>query len=193
MKWSQKLEKYCNKSWKCIIISNQTVWLYGWVKIRLYKFRKCRRYYLLYNGRMNVILTMNFSAGNYYFEAFKSWPDDSVDDIFVHTLPIRATSQLSQMCTGRKKNVQRKSHMLNIGLFLPPIFMKIKYFNSLMTAFDEFSVRFTCTFFFYQYTLQTAVTLCVCETWNEHITFDPKRLELCVQQLWNPKVIQFLG
>ena len=142
---------------------------------------------------MNVILTMNFSAGNYYFEAFKSWPDDSVDDIFVHTLPIRATSQLSQMCTGRKKNVQRKSHMLNIGLFLPPIFMKIKYFNSLMTAFDEFSVRFTCTFFFYQYTLQTAVTLCVCETWNEHITFDPKRLELCVQQLWNPKVIQFLG
>ena len=52
---------------------------------------------------MNVILTMNFSAGNYYFEAFKSWPDDSVDDIFVHPLPIRVTSQLSQMCTGRKK------------------------------------------------------------------------------------------
>ena len=59
--------------------------------------------YYLYNGRMNVILTMNFSAGNYYFEAFKSWPDDSVDDIFVHPLPIRATSQLSQMFTGRKK------------------------------------------------------------------------------------------
>ena len=65
-------------------------------------------YYIF--GRMNVILTMNFSAGNYYFEAFKSWPDDSVDDIFVHPLPIRATSQLSQMCTGRKKFSKKIAH-----------------------------------------------------------------------------------
>ena len=38
---------------------------------------------------MNVILTMNFSAGNYYFEAFKSWPDDSVDDVFVRAYQSR--------------------------------------------------------------------------------------------------------
>ena len=142
---------------------------------------------------MNVILTMNFSAGNYYFEAFKSWPDDSVDEIFVHPLPIRVTSQLSQMCTGRKKCAKKiaQAKYWPVSSYRTS-FMKIKYSNSLMTAFDEFTVRFTCTFFFYQYTLQTAVTLCVCETWNEHITFDPKK-DFAFQQLWNPKVIQFLG
>ena len=98
---------------------------------------------------MNVILTMNFSAGNYYFEAFKSWPDDSVDDIFVHPLPIRVTSQLSQMCTGRKKCAKKiaQAKYWPVSSYRTS-FMKIKYSNSLMTAFDEFTVRFTCTFFF---------------------------------------------